>query len=116
LINNKKYDSFIKLDIESFFPNIDHHILLDMIEKKIKDKKAISLLKKGIKKYTISSGRVDKKIIRESNKGIPQGLSFSNILSDIYLAKIDKKYLKSKKMEYFRFVDDILIARVSPYT
>lgn len=42
-----------------------------------------------------------------SRKGVPQGLSISNILSSIYLHKIDQKF--HKKYRYCRYVDDILV-------
>ena len=42
-------------------------------------------------------------------KGIPQGLSISVLLANIYLHELDKKYKKNKKINYFRYVDDILI-------
>jgi hypothetical protein len=43
-----------------------------------------------------------------NRKGVPQGLSISNILAAIYLGKLDQK-LQSRDFAYFRYVDDILI-------
>ena len=104
-----QYDTFIKLDVISFFPNIDHNILLNKLEKKITDKSILSLLYKSFIQKTNSTGR-SKTIQKEFiTKGIPQGLSFSNILSSIYMQKIDKKYSKNTNISYHRFVDDILI-------
>jgi RNA-directed DNA polymerase len=40
-------------------------------------------------------------------RGIPQGLSISNILSSIYFTEFDNKHRASAK--YFRYVDDILM-------
>jgi len=42
-------------------------------------------------------------------KGVPQGLSISNILANIYMAPIDCKYSKKSSYKYYRYVDDILI-------
>ena len=106
---SKRYDSFIKLDIENFYPSLDHDILLYKLTKKIKDKEALYLIKKAIKQITIPTGRKDKTLPQKESKGIPQGLSFSNILAAIYTKNIDKKYNKMKNIAYYRYVDDILI-------
>ena len=108
-IKSNKYDSFIKIDIKNYYPSINHDILFKKLKKQINDEMALSLLKKAITKYTIPNGKISSKNRAENTKGIPQGLSFSNILSMIYLTKIDKKHSKSNKYAYYRFVDDILI-------
>ncbi len=104
----KEYDSFLKLDIQNFYPNIDHEILLKKVTKKIKDEKALYLLEKALTQVTIPKGRRANRDAVET-KGVAQGLSISNILSSIYLRKFDKKYLKKDGIAYFRYVDDILI-------
>ena len=47
----------------------------------------------------------------KENKGIPQGLSISNILSSIYIGEIDLLFNNFSEFElyYYRYVDDILI-------
>jgi retron-type reverse transcriptase len=92
-LDNDDFDSFIKLDIENFYPSIDHEILLKRVRKVIKDEVVLSLLEKAIHKES----------------GIPQGLSISPILSSIYFHNIDKKYSQKENLAYFRFVDDIVI-------
>jgi RNA-directed DNA polymerase len=102
------FDSFIKLDIENFYPTINHDILMSKIYKKTKKNTFISLLKKAITQDTVSKSSSDAK--KYQNKiGIPQGLSISNILASIYLSDLDKKYSLESKFQYFRYVDDILI-------
>ncbi len=107
-IDAKKYDSFLKLDIQDFYPSINHEILLEKVSKKIKDKKALYLLEKALTQVTIPNGkRVNRDAVE--TKGVAQGLSISNVLSSIYLREFDKKYLQKEDMAYFRYVDDILI-------
>lgn len=94
LTESKKFDSFIKIDIQNFYPSINHEILLKKVSKVAKDKYALEILKKAI----------------ECNEvGIPQGLSISNILSSIYMQELDKFYSSKTTIAYFRYVDDILI-------
>jgi len=97
----------IKIDIENFYPNIDHEILIKKVSKKINDEAALNLLNKAITKHTISTK--SNKSVEPATKGIPQGLSFSNVLSSIYFQKFDKKYSQNSNISYHRFVDDILI-------
>ncbi len=108
-IESKKYDSFIKLDIKSFYPNIDHKILLEKVRTQIDDEEALYLLEKSLTQITISKGRRTDKKNNIETKGVPQGLSISNILSSIYLNDLDAKYLEKTNLSYFRYVDDILI-------
>lgn len=108
-IKSQKYDSFIKLDIKSFYPNIDHKILLDKVKKRVTDKEAIYLLEKALTQITIAKGRRADKKNNIETKGVPQGLSISNILASIYLNDLDVKYLNKNNLAYFRYVDDILI-------
>jgi hypothetical protein len=108
-IKSNKYDSFIKLDIKDFYPSLDHDILMVKMETKIDDPRAISLIKKAITKYTIAEGRVDKTKLQELSIGVPQGLSFSSVLSSIYMTELDNKYHHRTDMAFYRFVDDVLI-------
>lgn len=93
-IKLNRYDSFIKVDVENFYPSISHEILIDKIAKVIDDKNSIDVLKKAISCDEI---------------GIPQGLSISNILAAIYMSELDTTYNLKKELAYYRYVDDILI-------
>ena len=109
VIKSNKYDSFIKLDIQSFYPNIDHKILLKKVRDKIDDENALYLLEKALTQITIAKGRRVDKDNNIQTKGVAQGLSISNILSSIYLDDLDTKYLEKTDLAYLRYVDDILI-------
>jgi len=107
-IKLNKYDSFIKVDIKNYYPSIDHDILFKKIKKQIDDEMALTLIEKAVTNYTLASGKKTK-YIQANTKGIPQGPSFSNILSAIYFDDFDLKYSGDKEFLYYRFVDDILI-------
>ena len=110
-IQSKKYDSFIKIDIKNFYPSINHELLLHQIQDVFTEEPyTLTLLSKAIKQSTISPKTPAKERVKYSNSvGVPQGLSISGTLAQIYLEGIDVKYKKKKDMKYFRFVDDILI-------
>ena len=99
-IKENRYKNFAKIDIKEFYPSIDHSLLITELELKLKDITSINLIKSII---TNKTGR------EEQIKGIPQGLSISNLLAEIYLAKIDTKYINNKEISYNRYVDDVLI-------
>lgn len=107
-IKAEKYDGFIKIDIKSFFPSIDHEILQKLLHEGVSDQVALNLIEKAIKQSTVSPEDRDRK--KYANvRGIPQGLSISGQLASIYLSHIDKKYTSGSTYHYYRFVDDILI-------
>lgn len=95
--------SFLRMDIQTYYPSINQDILLRRIRRRIRKPQIVSLIEKAIKTPT------GKRNIPENSNhnGVPQGLSISNILSSVYLAHIDEKY--KGKTHYFRYVDDILI-------
>lgn len=84
----------LKLDIQKYYLNINHDILLNILNKKIKDKRLMSLFDEIIK----------------SAQGIPIGNYISQWFGNIYLAYFDhfvKEELGAKY--YFRYCDDIVI-------
>lgn len=107
-IQSGKFDSYIKTDIENFYPSINHKLLMKAINKKTKKCEFTNLLIKSITQATVS--RNNNHIEKYSNdKGVPQGLSVSNILASIYFIDFDKKHSLQTNYEYYRYVDDILI-------
>ncbi|WP_405175827.1 reverse transcriptase domain-containing protein [Paenibacillus sp. FSL H8-0261] len=106
-INSNNYNYFIKIDIKGFYDNIDHNILLKNVSKKIKKIEIVDLIKKAIQNPTIPLGT--KKNDTLNIRGVPQGISISNILANIFLLDVDKKFSNKQNIRYFRYVDDILI-------
>lgn len=101
------FDSFLRVDVKDFYPSIVHSILIKEIGKKVRKKEIINLISGSISQKTVSHPSKGDKTC--CNKGVPQGLSISNILANIYLIPIDKKYNLNPNLKYFRYVDDILI-------
>lgn len=84
----------LKLDIHKFYPSIDHDILYSIIQKKIKDKWLLKLLK----------GIID------SAKGVPIGNYLSQFFANLYLAYFDHWIKEDVKCKYYyRYADDIVI-------
>lgn len=99
-VKKVKYKSYIKIDIKEFYPSIRHSILFTTLFSRIRKTSFKSLLRQSIENPT---GNI------KSLRGIPQGLSISNILAEIYLKDIDLKNLSDKNCSYHRYVDDVLV-------
>ena len=94
---------YFKTDVSKYFDSIDHNILIDLIKRKIKDKRLIDLISIIIKNNDISKGINIK-------KGLPIGNLTSQFFANIYLNGFDhfiKHKLKVKN--YIRYMDDFVI-------
>ncbi|WMN07798.1 reverse transcriptase domain-containing protein [Marivirga arenosa] len=100
---------YIKLDIEKFYDKIDREILLQKLKKHNLPASIIQLIEQALNTPTIPIHA--KKETYESfhkEKGIPQGLSISNILAQIYLTEVDQ-VIDKRDFFYRRYVDDIIV-------
>lgn len=102
-----QYESLIRLDINNFYPSIRYKPLRNEITKKIKKQEILSLIFNAISQKTVSRPKKKNRIFNFI--GVPQGLSISNILANIYLLSIDSKYKSMTSIKYYRYVDDIII-------
>jgi group II intron reverse transcriptase/maturase len=75
---------FIEFDIEGYFDNIDHKVLMGLLEKKIDDEKFLNVIRKMTK-----AGYVENWKYHGSYSGTPQGGILSPILANIYLHELD---------------------------
>ncbi|MDH6373780.1 group II intron reverse transcriptase/maturase [Paenibacillus sp. PastF-3] len=75
---------WVEGDIEGFFDNIDHDILINILRKKIKDERFLNLIRKFLR-----AGYVENWVYHKTFSGAPQGGILSPILSNIYLGELD---------------------------
>ena len=104
-----KYECFIKIDIKTFYASINHDILKKKLGNKIRKPELIKLIEGAIQTPSLEIPIKSREIANDRKIGIPEGISISNILANIYLKDIDNKYLNSENFSYHRYVDDILI-------
>ena len=107
--NIANYDSFIKLDVSSFYATIKHEVLLKKLRNKIKKAEIINLIQRAIETESLGYPVKEKVTRKKREIGIPEGLPISNSLANIYLTSLDEKYNADQRILYFRYVDDILI-------
>ena len=106
-LSANEFDGVLRLDVKDFYPSVDHSLLFKQINKRIRKNEILILITNSLKQPTVAKIKRDE--IQPNDIGIPQGLSISNILANIYLFEIDEKYLNRDSLKYFRYVDDILV-------
>jgi len=94
----------IDVDLEAYFDNVEHQILLRKVAIRVDDDKVMRLLKLILK--------------ANAKRGLAQGGVISPLLANIYLNEVDKMLEKAKEVtkngkyiniEYARFADDLVI-------
>ncbi len=96
----------LKCDVRKYFDNIDHDILLGILEEKISGEKDDSgkifrIIKEIISSYSSGCGL---------NKGIPLGNVTSQVFANIYLNILDNYVKKELKCRFYvRYNDDLAI-------
>jgi RNA-directed DNA polymerase len=94
----------LDIDLQAYFDNIRHHVLLAKVAKRVSDPDVLHVLKLILK----ATGK----------KGVAQGDVIAPLLSNLYLTEVDRMLERAKAvtrrgkytyLEYARFADDIVI-------
>ena len=75
---------FVEGDIKGCFDNVDHHVLVDILRRRIEDEHFIGLIWKFLK-----AGYMENWVYHNTYSGTPQGSIISPILANIYLNELD---------------------------
>lgn len=98
--NYRRQCFVLKCDIQKFFANIDHNILLDILSQRILDKDVISLLVNIVSSF-YTKGNI--------GKGLPLGNLTSQLLVNIYMNEFDQYIKHILKVKYYiRYADDFV--------
>ena len=93
-------------DIEGFFDNLDHEHLLNLVGRKISDRRVLKLIRQWLRAGVVKDGQYSKSV-----KDTPQGGVISPLLANIYLHVLDRhwKLEWSHLGELVRYADDFVI-------
>lgn len=97
------YSHAVEIDLSKYFDTLNHELLLNMLRKRIQDKRVIDLIKKYLK-----SGVMEKGVRRATEEGSPQGGPLSPLLANIYLNEYDQE-MESRGVRVIRYADDIVV-------
>jgi len=93
----------VAVDLKSFFDEIPHGLILQLIRRKVADEQFVTLIARLLKAGVIVNGIFEKTI-----QGCPQGSPLSPMLSNIVLNGLDHK-LEERNLGYCRWADDFVI-------
>jgi RNA-directed DNA polymerase len=90
----------LKCDIQKFFANIDHTILMHILSNEINDRETLWLLHQIVSSFHIPGKR---------NVGLPLGNLTSQLLVNVYMNAFDQFVKRSLKVRhYIRYADDFV--------
>jgi len=108
-----RYRYVVEADIKSFFDEMDHDWLCQMLEQRIDDRAFIGLIRKWLKAGVLDP---QSNTLEASTKGTPQGGVISPILANIYLHYVLDLWIESmqrkqfrEKVYFLRYADDIIV-------
>ena len=101
---NRGYIYILKIDIQSFFDTIPHEKLLEILNKDIKNKETMIIIKRYLKQKTFYRGK-----FKINKLGILQGSAISPLFANTYLNNLDLLLEKEKGIKFVRYADDLVI-------
>lgn len=100
---NSGHQHIVDIDLKSFFDEVDHCILLQLLYRKVKCPLTLRLIRKWLRVPIQINGKLIKR-----RKGVPQGSPLSPLLSNIMLNELDKE-MEKQGLRYVRYADDFSI-------
>ncbi len=91
------------IDLERFFDEIPHALILKLIRRQIADERLVTLIARALTAGVIVDGQYHR-----TDKGCPQGSPLSPLLSNIVLNELDHE-LERRGHRYCRWADDFLV-------
>ena len=102
-LRDEGYRWVVDADIDDFFNEIDHSLLMREVETLVHDDSILCLIKSWIEAETMEpEGRA------HPGKGIPQGSPISPLLANLYLDHLDEAFLK-RGLRLVRYADDFIV-------
>ena len=100
---NEGFSHIVDIDLKSFFDEVDHCILMQLVYRKVKCATTLLLIRKWLRAPIMIDGKLVKR-----RKGVPQGSPLSPLLSNIMLHELDRD-LERRGCKYVRYADDFSI-------
>jgi group II intron reverse transcriptase/maturase len=105
ILKDDKRPWVVEIDFESFFNTVPHQKLMELVQRRIKDRRLLGLIARLLKCEIISL-----KERYQSREGTPQGSVASPVLANIYLHYVLDEWFvanfASQKAQMVRYADD----------
>lgn len=92
---NEGHQHPVDVDLKSFFDEVDHCLLLQLLYRKVKCQMTLRFIRKWMSAPILMNGKLTKR-----RKGVPQGSPLSPLLSHIMLHELDKE-LENRNLSTF---------------
>lgn len=103
-ITHRKINWVLDADIRSFFDSVDHDKLMELLQRRVTDKRVLRLVRKWLKVGVVEKGQWS-----ASQVGTPQGSVVSPLLSNIYLHYVLDKWVAEWRKT--RAAGDVIVVR-----
>lgn len=100
---NEGFQHIVDIDLKTFFDEVNHCYLLQLLYRKIKCRETMLLIRKWLRSPIQIKGKLVKR-----RKGVPQGSPISPLLSNIMLHELDRE-LERQGFRFVRYADDFSI-------
>ncbi|WP_395338013.1 group II intron reverse transcriptase/maturase [Ningiella sp. W23] len=94
------YRWVVDIDLEKFFDNVNHDILMSRIARHVKDKAVLKLIRAYLRAGVSQNDKTSQRVM-----GTPQGGPLSPLLSNIILTDLDRE-LERRGHKFCRYADD----------
>jgi len=106
-----KVSYVLDVDIKGYFENVVHEHLMELIQRRIRDRSLLRLIGKWLHVGVLEEGR-----LLPTTKGTPQGAVISPVLANVYLHYVLDEWMETEvrprlrgEMHLLRYADDAIL-------